>query len=95
MSAAEDLADARTAFEHDAHARAFDLAWRAAATAAQAGDASTLEGVFAFSETLVAAGVEGAGQLRVYAEAALADAGAGTRPPSAFERLMGSLGRRR
>lgn len=83
MNAAEKLADARTAFEHGAEARALDLAWRAAASAARVNNQHVLADVVEF-----ASAVPGAEQLRVYAEAALEDARKGTRPPSAFERLI-------
>jgi len=89
MKPAEKLADARTAFEHGAHARARDLAWRAAASAARVNDAEVLAGVVSLTEAL-----PDSEQLRVYAEAALEDARNGTRPPSAAERLFGIFKRR-
>jgi len=88
MNASEMLADARTALEHGANARACDLAWRAAAAAARIGDATMLEQVVDLAAALTAAGHKGAEQLGVYAEAALEDARRGTRPPSVFERLI-------
>ena len=88
MNAAEQLADARTAFEHGAHARASDLTWRAAAAAARVGNKEVLEQAVELATALAAAGHKDGEQLRVYAEVALEDARKGTRPPSAFERLM-------
>jgi len=85
---AETLADAQTALEHGAHRRACDLAWRAAAAAARIGNESILAQAVELADALATAGYDDAGQLRVYAEAALEDAKRGTRPPSAFERLM-------
>jgi hypothetical protein len=82
VSAAEQLAEARTALDHGAHKRACDLAWRAAASAARVGNAGVLEQVVELANTLPDR------QLRVYAEVALEDARKGTRPPSAFERLI-------
>lgn len=90
MSAAEELADARTALEHGAHGHAVDLAWRAASSAARVGNKDVLAAVVELANEL-----PGAEQLRVYAEAALEDARKGTRPPSAFERLIGRDRRRR
>ena len=90
MNPAEQLADARDAFEHAARARALDLAWRAAASAARLGNENVLAGVVEFAKAL-----PDADQLRVYAEAALDDARRGTRPPSAFERLISRNQRRR
>jgi len=84
MRAAEHLAEARTAFEHGAHARACDSAWRAASAAARVGDVATLELAVELASALVTEGVEDSERLRVYAEAALEDAREGTRPPSAF-----------
>ena len=83
MAAAEQLKDARTAFEHGAEERALDLAWRAASSAARVNN----QGVLAEVVELAGA-IPGAEQLRAYAEAALEDARRGTRPPSAFERLI-------
>ena len=88
MNAAEKLADARTALEHGAHALACDLVWRAAAAAARVGNKEVLEQAVELATALVAAGHKDSEQLRVYAEAALEDARKGTRPPSAFERLI-------
>ena len=82
MSAADDLADGWTAVEHGALDYGRDCAWRAASAAAQVGDAKTLEGVVEIASKLDAE------QLRIYAQAALEDARAGTRPPSMFERLF-------
>ena len=89
MNAAEKLAEARTALEHDAHPRALDAAWRAASSAAQVGNAEILRQVVELARM-----IQGADQLRLYAEACLEDAERGTRPPSAFERLF-SRDRRR
>jgi hypothetical protein len=86
---AEKLAEARTALEHGAHARALDLAWRAAASAARADDQQVLAGIVELAD-----GLPDAEQLRVYAKAALEDARNGTRPPSAAERIFGILKRR-
>jgi hypothetical protein len=86
---AEKLADARTASEHGAQARALDLAWRAAASAARVNDEEVLAGVVDLTDAL-----PDAEQLRVYAEAALEDARNGTRPPSTAERLFGIFKRR-
>jgi hypothetical protein len=83
MAAADKLADARTALEHGADARALDLAWRAAASAARVGNTEVLAGVVELAPAL-----PDGEQLRVYAEAALEDARNGTRPPSWFERLI-------
>ena len=83
MNPADQLADARTAFERGAEARALDLAWRAASAAARVDNKDVLAEVVELAKTL-----PGAEQLRVYAEAALEDARKGTRPPSAFERLI-------
>jgi hypothetical protein len=82
MGAAEKLADARTALDHGAHKRARDLAWRAAASAARVGNQGVLAEVVELASAIPDE------QLRVYAEAALEDARKGTRPPSAFERLI-------
>ena len=87
MSAAEQLADARTALDHCAHKRACDLAWRAAASAARVGNERVLAEVVELARALPDE------QLRVYAEAALEDARKGTRPPSAFERLISRVKR--
>ena len=90
MDPAEKLADARTAFERGANAHALDVAWQAAASAARAGNQEVLTGVVELARAL-----PDAEQLRVYAEAALEDARNGTRPPSAFERLIGLVSRQR
>ena len=82
MRAAEQLAEAQTAFANGALNYARNAAWRAAAAAAQIGDAETLERVVELTRKLDDE------QLRIYAEAALEDARKGTRPPSAFERLL-------
>ena len=83
MSAADQLADARTALEQGAHARALALAWRAAAAAARVGNQNVLGEAVELAKEL-----PDAEQLRAYAQAALEDARNGTRPPSAFERLI-------
>jgi hypothetical protein len=88
VNATEKLADAQAALEHGAHPVACDLAWRAAAAAARVGNESVLAQVVELAGALVAARLDGAEQLRVYASAALEDARRGTRPPSAFERLI-------
>jgi hypothetical protein len=83
VGAAEQLADARTALEHGAQSRALDLAWRAASSAARVGNKEVLAQVVELASRL-----DDGEQLRVYAEVALEDARKGTRPPSAFERLI-------
>ena len=95
MNAAEHLAEARTAFEHGALARACDSAWRAASSAAQVGSEDTLQQVVELATALAATGRDDAEQLLRYSEACLEDARGGTRPPSAFERLIGRYKRPR
>jgi hypothetical protein len=68
--------------------RTRDAAWRAAAAAAQVGDAEKLERLAVITGQLVQRGVEDAEQLRVYTDACLEGARKGTRPPSWFERLL-------
>jgi hypothetical protein len=88
VNAAEYLDEAQTAFEHGALERARNSAWRAAAGAAQTGNIALLEQVVTLTRALAASDVDEGEQLRIYAEACLEDAKAGTRPPSAFERLI-------
>ena len=83
MAAAEQLREARTALEQGAEERGLDLAWRAASSAARVNNKDVLAGVVEFAGAL-----PGGEQLLAYAEAALEDARRGTRPPSAFERLI-------
>ena len=68
--------------------RARDAAWLAAAAAAQIGDATALTEIGSVASTLVERHVDGAEQLHVYTQACLEDARSGSRPPSAFERLL-------
>jgi phage shock protein A len=93
LDAERELAAAREALAAEALDRARDAAWRAAASAAQIGDAAALEEVVEIVSALAASKVDGVEQLQTYAKACLEDARAGTRPPSMFERLM-SRGRR-
>jgi hypothetical protein len=83
------LAEAQEALAVGAHARAVDAGWRAAAAAAQIGDEAVLEQLVDLAAKLAAGETKDTEQLRVYAEASLQDAKAGTRPPSMFERLLG------
>lgn len=91
--AAQNLADAREALACGALARAADHAWRAAAAAASIGDERSLEGLLDLVAELAqsTSGREHADaeQLGLYVREALKDAREGTRPPSAFERLLG------
>lgn len=88
MKSAEYLADAQVAAANGAHAQACHLAWRAAAAAARNGDEEVLAQVVELAARLSTAGLADAEQLLRYSEAALEDARLGTRPPSAFERLI-------
>jgi hypothetical protein len=94
IEAEKHLAQAREALAADAPAHAVDCAWRAAAAAAQIGDEKILREVIEIASALAAAGADDTEQLSRYAAACLEDAQAGTRPPSAFERLF-ARGRRR
>ena len=89
LDAEREIAVAREAVAAGALDRARDAAWRAAAAAAQIGDAAALEDVVEIVSALAASKVDDIEQLQTYAEACLEDARAGTRPPSMFERLMG------
>ena len=88
VDAERELATSREAVAAGAYGHARDAAWRAAAAAAQIGDEQALEEVVEIVSGLAAAGVD-VDELRIYAEACLEDARAGTRPPSMFERLLG------
>jgi hypothetical protein len=86
IDADRELADAREALACNALDRAADHTWVGAAAAASIGDEQALEALLELVEALARRGdVE---QLRVYVTEALKDAKEGTRPPSAFERLM-------
>jgi hypothetical protein len=89
LDAERELAAARMALDAEAFDRARDAAWRAAASAAQIGDAAALEEVVEIVSALAASKVDGVEQLQTYAEACLEDAKAGTRPPSMWGRLLG------
>lgn len=88
LNAERELADAREALAAGALDRARDAAWRAAASAAQIGDTAALEEVVEIVSTLAGSKVDDVERLQAYAAACLEDARAGTRPPSAFERLI-------
>jgi hypothetical protein len=87
------LADAHEALALGDLGKATGAAWRAASSAAQAGDEETLAALVDFVATIEqrATGREHdeAAQLQVYVAACLEDAEQGKRPPSAFERLIG------
>jgi hypothetical protein len=84
--AERELADLREALAVHAYSRATDHAWAAAAAAASIGDKEALATVLELVGTL--AEHDDVQQLRVYVTEALKDAREGTRPPSAFERMM-------
>jgi hypothetical protein len=87
VDADRELTNSREAVAAGAYGHARDAAWRAAAAAAQIGDEQALEEVVEIVCGLAATGVD-VDELRIYAEACLEDARAGTRPPSMFERLL-------
>jgi hypothetical protein len=86
LDADRELEGAREALACGAYARAADHAWTAAAAAASIGDKEALAELAGVVEAL--ADHDDVEQLRLYVTAALEDARRGTRPPSAFERLM-------
>ncbi len=90
--AERELADAREALACGALGPAADHAWAGAAAAANIGDEDSLSALLELVETLAeqtrGRDHDGAEQLRVYLTEALEDAKRGTRPQSAFERLM-------
>jgi hypothetical protein len=87
------LAEADEAMALGDVGKATGAAWRAASSAAQAGDQETLATLVDVVATIEqrAEGRERdeAAQLQVYVGACLEDARQGKRPPSAFERLLG------
>jgi hypothetical protein len=87
------LAEAHEALALGDVGKATGVVWRAASSAAQAGDAETLATlVDVVAEIEQRAGGrdrDEAAQLHVYVEACLDDARKGKRPPSAWERLLG------
>jgi hypothetical protein len=89
LDAEREIAAAREALAAGALDRARDGAWRAAAAAAQIGDAAALEEVVEIVSALAAANADDVEQLQSYAEACLEDARNDTRPPSMWERLLG------
>jgi hypothetical protein len=86
VDAERELAEIRESIACAAYSRARDHAWSAAAAAASIGDKDALARLLELVETL--AEHDDVDQLRVYITEALKDAKEGTRPPSAFERLM-------
>jgi uncharacterized membrane-anchored protein len=86
VDAERELAGIRESIACAAYSRARDHAWSAAAAAASIGDKEALATLLELVETLAEHG--DVDQLRVYITEALKDAKEGTRPPSAFERLM-------
>jgi hypothetical protein len=81
-----ELAAARAAIASRDYARAAGHTWTGAAAAASIGDQVALTNMLELTDSLaVHDDVE---QLRLYIRAALEDAKRGTRPPSAFERLL-------
>ncbi len=90
--AERDLVDAREALACGALGPAADHAWAGAAAAASIGDEDSLSALLQLVGTLAektsGRDHDGAEQLRVYLTEALDDARRGTRPSSAFERLM-------
>ncbi|HST25332.1 MAG TPA: hypothetical protein VLJ76_05035 [Gaiellaceae bacterium] len=91
--AERDLADARTALENDAIPFAIERAWSSAVAAARIGDETTLaalvEVTTAIADQAAPAQHKEADQLNRYVALCLQDARNGTRPHSAFERLLG------
>ena len=91
--AERDLADARTALENDAISFAIERAWSSAVAAARIGDETTLatlvEVTGAIAKQAAPAQQKEADQLERYVVLCLQDARNGTRPHSAFERLLG------
>jgi hypothetical protein len=81
-----ELAEARAALARGDHSGAAGHIWTGAAAAASIGDGGALEELLSLADTLVPRGE--AEQLQAFLRAALEDARRGTRPPSAFERLM-------
>jgi hypothetical protein len=82
------LAETQELFAAGLLERTRDSAWRAAAAAAQVGDAEKLEQLAAIVGHLVEQDVPETDQLQVYVDACLEGARKGTRPPSWFERLL-------
>lgn len=95
LDADRALAEAREALAVDALDRTSSAVWRAASAAAQIGDEEALGAAVELASKLAERGVADAEQLRTYAKACLEDAQEGTRPASAFERLLGRDRRRR
>lgn len=89
LDAEREIAAAHEALAAGAFDRARDASWRAAAAAAQIGDAPALEEVVEIVSALAASGVDDVNQLQTYAEACLEDARNDTRPPSMWDRLLG------
>jgi hypothetical protein len=91
--AQRSLAAARDALAHGAFPRATEHAWASAVAAVRVGDETTLEALAELTTTLAeqvsAAKHEEADQLRRYVALCLEDTRNGTRPHSAFERLLG------
>jgi hypothetical protein len=90
--AERELADAREALARGALRPAADHAWAAAAAAASIGDEDSLSALLDVVGTLAeqtsGRDHDDAEQLRVYVAEALEGARDGTRPQSAFERLI-------
>jgi hypothetical protein len=88
--AERSLAEARAALAAGAFRPASDAAWEAAVAATRIDDEETLEQLAELTVELAReAGTDEADQLRRYVALCLEDARNGTRPQSAFERLLG------
>jgi len=90
--AERELADAREALACGALRLAADHAWAGAAAAASIGDEDSLTALLglvgALAEMTIGRDHDGAEQLRVYVTEALESSKRGTRPQSAYERLI-------